>query len=219
MQEVFSPHDIFRAGGDEFVVVLTDVTEEELARALDIARVTMHLLPGTYSSVNGEKIYLYEHCKDRYLELVLTFRRFVDDRLQGQNTVLCIENTCGFLPFQQEGIELMLQSEHLGLTFDIGHNYKAGGGDEAFIVAHDNKLRHFHIHDCSIKSNHLAFGAGGGIGIEYVAIGIQILHVYQRHFGSGGRIIIYEYYFGRRNAIFIQMDDHGLIAGQMIICF
>lgn len=133
----------------------------ELARALDIARVTMHLLPGTYSSVNGEKVYLYEHCKDRYLELVLAFRRFVDGRLQGQNTVLCIENTCGFLPFQQEGIELMLQSEHLGLTFDIGHNYKAGGGDEAFIVAHDNKLRHFHIHDCSLKSNHLAFGAGG----------------------------------------------------------
>jgi len=40
LQEVFSPHDIFRAGGDEFVVVLTDVTEEELYRKTEELRET-----------------------------------------------------------------------------------------------------------------------------------------------------------------------------------
>ncbi len=133
----------------------------KLARALDISRLTMHLQPGTYSSMNGKKVYLYEHCRDRYLELVLAFRQFVEDRLQGMDAAVCIENTCGFLPFQQEGIDLMLRSEHFGLTFDIGHNYKAGGGDEAFILARAQKLKHFHIHDCSLRANHLAFGAGG----------------------------------------------------------
>ncbi len=133
----------------------------KLAEALSINKLTMHLQPGTYSSVNGKKKYLYEHCKDHYLELVLTFRSFVDEMLQGKDVSICIENTSGFLPVQKEAIELMLQSEHFGLTFDIGHNYKAGGGDESFILMHDNKLKHFHIHDCSIKSNHLAFGAGG----------------------------------------------------------
>lgn len=133
----------------------------ELACTLGISRVTMHLLTGTYSSINERKTYLCEHLKDMYLNHVRTFIGIVEDRLRGHDTVLCIENTSGFQPFQQDAIELMLKSDVFGLTFDIGHSYKAGGKDEQFILSHIEKLRHFHIHDCSIKANHLAFGAGG----------------------------------------------------------
>ncbi|MBQ8092322.1 MAG: sugar phosphate isomerase/epimerase [Clostridia bacterium] len=140
----------------------------ELADALDITRLTMHLIPGTYSSINGKKKYLYEQCKDHYLDLVQAFIRFADKSLDGSSTLICLENTGGFLPFQREAIDLMLQSDHFGLTFDIGHNYKAGGGDEAFILVHDQKLKHFHIHDCSLKSNHLAFGAAGLDLVRYL---------------------------------------------------
>ena len=35
MRDVFAVHEIFRAGGDEFVVVLTDLTEEELQYKVD----------------------------------------------------------------------------------------------------------------------------------------------------------------------------------------
>ena len=38
LQEVFSTRDIFRAGGDEFVVLLTGVTEEEVAAKADALR-------------------------------------------------------------------------------------------------------------------------------------------------------------------------------------
>ncbi|SEK85790.1 sensor domain-containing diguanylate cyclase [Ruminococcus albus] len=40
LQEVFSSRDIFRAGGDEFVVMLTGVTEEELYRKTEELRET-----------------------------------------------------------------------------------------------------------------------------------------------------------------------------------
>ncbi|MBQ9009186.1 MAG: sugar phosphate isomerase/epimerase [Clostridia bacterium] len=133
----------------------------EVATQLDITRMTMHLMPGTYSTVNGEKKYLYEFLEPTYLHYVQTFGRFADNLLRDTDTLVCIENTTGFRPFHQDAIDLLLESDHFGLTFDIGHNYKAGGSDEAFILAHDRKLRHFHIHDCSFSSNHLAFGAGG----------------------------------------------------------
>ncbi len=145
----------------------------ELACALEAPRVTMHLLPGTYSSMNGEKTYLYAQCKDRYLQLVRQFIGEVEVLLKGRKTVFCIENTSGFQPFHREAIELMLASERFGLTFDIGHSYKAGGGDEQFILAHADRLRHFHIHDCSIKSNHLAFGLGGLDLIRYLRMAGQ----------------------------------------------
>ena len=35
LREVFEVHEIFRAGGDEFVVLLTDVTREELLEKVD----------------------------------------------------------------------------------------------------------------------------------------------------------------------------------------
>ncbi len=132
----------------------------ELACKLDIPKLNMHLLPGTYSSINGTKTYLYAQYLDRYLGYVREFRDFTDQKLKGQDTVFCIENTSGYLPFHHKAIELMLESRHFGLTFDIGHDYKTGNKDEAFILAHRDRLCHFHIHDCSSRANHLGFGEG-----------------------------------------------------------
>ncbi len=142
----------------------------ELARELGMPRLTMHLQSGTYSSVNGKKTYLYEQCLDRYLELVRSFRDFAEEHLAGCGAVFCIENTSGFQPFQTEAIGLLLESDVFGLTFDIGHSFKAGGQDGRFMLEHEDRIRHFHIHDCSMKSNHLAFGAGGLDLVSYLRL-------------------------------------------------
>ena len=132
-----------------------------LAREANLSRINMHLLTGTYSSINGVKTYLYDQYPDIYLGYVMEFRDLADQELQGTDTVFCIENTSGFRPFHRQAIELLLESEHFGLTFDIGHSFKAGGADERFILEHRDRLCHFHIHDCDMKSNHLGFGEGG----------------------------------------------------------
>lgn len=132
----------------------------DLACALDMPRLNMHLLPGTYSSVNGVKTYLYAYCRGRYLDCVRAFRDLVAARLRGRDTVFCIENTSGWLPFQHEAVEILLEAPCFGLTFDVGHDFRIGGRDEAFILSHQDRLRHFHIHDCDGRANHLALGDG-----------------------------------------------------------
>ena len=132
----------------------------KIAECLCISRITMHLLPGTYSSINGSKVYLYQHCMDRYLQYVMEFRTLIDDRLKNTDTIFCIENTSGFQDFHQKAIEMLLGSDVFGLTFDIGHSFRSGGGDEIFILKHMDKVRHFHVHDCSVKANHLGLGDG-----------------------------------------------------------
>ena len=131
-----------------------------LARELDLSRLNMHLMPGTYSSINGVKTYLYAFCEDIYLGHVRAFRDLAEKELEGCDTVFCIENTSGFHPFQKKAIEQLLESERIGLTFDIGHSFRTGGKDELFILEHKDRLRHFHIHDCSENANHLGFGEG-----------------------------------------------------------
>ena len=140
----------------------------DLACELGIPRLNMHLMPGTYSSVNGKKTYLYDQCLDRYLSYVREFQALVESALKGRGILFCIENTSGYRPFQHRAIETLLESDCFGLTFDIGHNFKAGGEDEGFILSHADRLRHFHIHDCSLKSNHLGLGEGGLDVLRYL---------------------------------------------------
>ncbi len=131
-----------------------------LARELELPRINMHLLPGTYSSINGTKTYLYAHCQEMYLGYVRAFRDLVEKELVGCDTVFCIENTSGFQPFHREAIRLLLESGKFGLTFDIGHSFRSGGADERFLLEYMDRICHFHVHDCDAKANHLGFGEG-----------------------------------------------------------
>ncbi len=132
----------------------------DLALALGMPRITMHLQPGTYSTINGVKTYLYDRCEARYLELVRVFRDTVDARLRGAGVLFCIENTSGFRPFHHRAIDLLLESDVFGLTFDIGHSFRAGGEDGRYMLEREDRIRHFHIHDCDVRANHLGLGEG-----------------------------------------------------------
>ena len=132
----------------------------DMAERLNARRITMHLLSGTYSAVNGVKVYAYDVCEDEYLQHVREFVDLCDSRIKDPELIFCIENTSGFRDFHKHAIEIMLRNPHFGLTFDIGHNYKAALDDESFILAHPDRLKHFHIHDVTQKSNHIALGEG-----------------------------------------------------------
>jgi sugar phosphate isomerase/epimerase len=72
-----------------------------------------------------------------------------------------VENTAGWLEFQRAAVELLLESPAFGLTYDIGHNYCAKNADENWLLAHQDRLRHFHIHDSRDgHKDHLALGTG-----------------------------------------------------------
>lgn len=132
----------------------------DLAKAIGAKRLTMHLVNGMYASSNGTKVYAYEVCKDRYLEQVRSFIALCSRQIGDSDTIFCIENTSGFLPFQEEAIDLMLKRSCFGLTFDVGHSYRAGARDERFILDRSEHVKHMHLHDVREKGNHYALGAG-----------------------------------------------------------
>ena len=53
LREVFAAHEIFRAGGDEFVVLLTSVTEDELTEKVSILRKTEEKYPDLSFSIGA----------------------------------------------------------------------------------------------------------------------------------------------------------------------
>ena len=149
----FSPET--KKAAYDTVYYMLDVADSCGAKILN-----MHLNDGGYSSICGTKFYIYEHYKEEYLDNVKKFRDTISPLLEKSGRILCVENTHGFKPFQKDALEFLLQSKNFGLTYDIGHNYKAGGDDEKFILSHADSVRHFHIHDVTPSACHIGLGQG-----------------------------------------------------------
>lgn len=132
-----------------------------LAKKIGAKKLNMHLSRGAKYTLPAEVIYFFEAYENDYLENMERFRDACGEAVGGSGILICVENTGGFLPFQKKALEILLQSPVFGLTFDIGHNYCAGNADESWILAHADRLHHFHIHDARDgKRDHLALGSG-----------------------------------------------------------
>ena len=133
----------------------------DLAKKLGIRKLNMHMSRGAKYTLPDRVIYFFEAYEQDYLDRIRVFRDACQRRIDGADITICVENTAGFLPFQRKAVELLLESPVFGLTFDIGHNYCSGDMDEAWILAHADRLKHFHIHDClEGKKDHRTLGTG-----------------------------------------------------------
>lgn len=132
----------------------------EAAKQLEIPILNMHMNQGVYFTLPDQKIYLYKKYKNVYLKRMKEFSNQCMQWIGESNIHICLENTGGFMDFEKEAVELLLESKVFSLTWDIGHSNACENVDESFLLKHQEKLRHFHIHDGRKKANHLALGEG-----------------------------------------------------------
>lgn len=130
------------------------------AQMLDVPVINMHLPRGVYITLPNRKAVLYEHYWQDYMDGVRTLRDMCDGELQGSGTRVGIENTGGFMPFEQRAIAELLTSPVFGLTLDVGHSHAIGDTDIPFYQAHDSRLIHMHLHDCRQSHPHMVLGDG-----------------------------------------------------------
>lgn len=132
----------------------------ELAKKLNVRIINMHFNRGEKFTLPDRKIYLYERYSDHYLKTIYDFRAMCENAIGDANIKICIENCNGYPDFQKEALDILLESDIFGLTFDIGHNHSCGGLDEPYIIENKSKLCHMHLHDAMGKKNHLPLGVG-----------------------------------------------------------
>ena len=137
------------------------VTETiRLAKDLGVGVLNMHLSRGVHFTMPEGKVYLFAAYRDRYLQAMADFRDRCEEAVGGSGITICVENCDGFTDCQKEALDILLGSAVFGLTFDIGHDHCCGGRDEGYILAHSDRLRHFHIHDARDGKAHLPLGEG-----------------------------------------------------------
>ncbi len=131
-----------------------------LAKRLAMPVLNMHLSPGIHFKLPGRKVDLFSVYREEYQESMRRFRDRCEAAIGPADIKICVENTDGYRDFQLAALDILLESPAFALTFDIGHNHGAGGGDEAQILRRGERLLHFHLHDAREAWCHLPFGEG-----------------------------------------------------------
>lgn len=132
-----------------------------IAKQLEVHLINIHMNPGVYFTMPSQKIYLYEKYKERYLKRMNEFLIFASQLLKGTSIRLSIENT-GLLDldFIREAETLLLQETFVGLTWDVGHDYKGKHVDTHFYEQWKERITHVHLHDATMEEDHLTLGSG-----------------------------------------------------------
>lgn len=127
-------------------------------KELDGILINMHMLPGIHFKLPGKKIYLYETYKETYLLYVKEFITLVKSL---DIKKLCIENV-GIHDFEyiKEATDLLIASENIHLTYDIGHDITSGYRDRKYFDDNASHIKHYHIHDGTHTNNHLPLFSG-----------------------------------------------------------
>ena len=153
---------------DAYLKTILDTIE--IAKALNVKIINMHLSKGVYFTLPDKKVYLFERYKENYLNSIIKFRNVVEKALKDNEIKICIENTNGYTDFQIEAIDILLQSPVFALTFDIGHSHCVGDIDEKIILERENKLCHIHLHDAQNKKDHMTLGTGNVDITKYIQL-------------------------------------------------
>ncbi len=122
----------------------------------------MHMNHGIFITLPDQKVQMYDRDFDRYMKSFERFRSLCEEWIGASDLKMTVENTDGFRGYERKAVEYLLESPKFGLTWDIGHSKAAGEKDVPFILDHQEKLLHFHIHDGreTPPKNHLALGDG-----------------------------------------------------------
>lgn len=132
----------------------------QVAKALDVPVLNMHMNHGVHFTLPDRKIQLFAQYFDDYMESWKKFCTLCEKSIGDSGIKICIENTNGYRDYEKSAIEYLLQSEVFGLTWDIGHSNAVANIDEKFILANSGKLCHFHVHDSLGKNDHMTLGTG-----------------------------------------------------------
>ncbi|MBQ9263177.1 MAG: sugar phosphate isomerase/epimerase [Clostridia bacterium] len=122
----------------------------------------MHMHHGIYITLPDRKVQMYERNFETYMQSFAVFRSLCEEWIGDSSIMMAVENTDGFRDYEKKMIAYLLENKKFGLTWDIGHSKAIREADVSFLMEHQDKLIHFHIHDGTETPprNHLALGDG-----------------------------------------------------------
>jgi sugar phosphate isomerase/epimerase len=133
----------------------------EWANLAGIKTLNMHLNNGIYFTLPQTKVWINEHYESEFLELIYDSYLELYHLAKTFEVDLCIENTGNFhVPFIRKALDKLNVFHNFYLTWDVGHDAKAGFSEESIFTHFNNRIKHMHLHDYNGKSDHQSLYTG-----------------------------------------------------------
>jgi len=117
--------------------------------------INLHLSPGIYFTLPDRRVWIYENYYDKFIaNLKEAYAKVIKYAAQ-YDIMVCTENVNNFHhPFVGKAIDDLCQLDHFYLTWDIGHDARAGFEEQKVLLRHRGRIKHMHLHDYNGMSDH-----------------------------------------------------------------
>lgn len=125
------------------------------ASMANVKTVNMHLNNGIYFTLPEQRVWINERYESQFSDLVYESYAELLELASRLNVDVCVENTMNFqLPFVERVLDRLMSYDHFYLTWDVGHDGRAGFVEKPYFERHLDRIRHMHLHDYNGSSDH-----------------------------------------------------------------
>ncbi|SFK83123.1 Xylose isomerase-like TIM barrel [Paenibacillus sp. 1_12] len=126
-----------------------------------IKTLNMHLNTGIYFTLPHTRVWINEQYESNFLELLYESYVVLYHLAETYNVELCIENTGNFyIPYIRKALDQLSIFDNFYLTWDVGHDAKAGFEEKPVFNHFKNRIKHMHLHDYNGKLDQQALYSG-----------------------------------------------------------
>jgi len=123
--------------------------------------INLHLSPGIYFTLPDKKVWIYGNYYDKFIGNLREAYGKVIRYAKNFNVKVCTENVTNFnIPFVARAVDDLCLMDDFYLTWDVGHDARAGYKEGEVLMRHAERVRHMHLHDYNGISDHQVPGTG-----------------------------------------------------------
>lgn len=125
------------------------------AKEAGVKLLNMHIIEGAKMTLPDKKVYIYEQYSDEFQNNFIESISILSERAEKSNVILAIENSSNFgKSYIQQALNESIQYPNVRLTWDTGHDAVSKFTDKEYLMLHENKITHMHLHDVAEGKDH-----------------------------------------------------------------
>ena len=125
------------------------------AKESGVKLLNMHVIEGAKMTLPDRKVYIYDQYSDEFQKNFIKSISTLSEKVQGSEITLSIENSSNFgKKHIQNVLSKAIEYPNIALTWDTGHDAVSDFTDKIYLMQHQNKICHMHLHDAAGKKDH-----------------------------------------------------------------
>lgn len=136
----------YKSVRDGYITLFKDTVD--WAEEAGVKLLNMHIIEGAKMTLPDKKIYIYEQYADEFQNNFAQSISILSKKAEKSNLIIAIENSSNFgKSYIQKTLNKSIKYPNVKLTWDTGHDAVSKFADKEYLMIHENKITHMHLHD------------------------------------------------------------------------